>query len=73
MNSTRLLVSAVAGAALGLLAGFTVFSVGHPISVPLTMWLTNPNLGRPADAVLWTLLGAVVVAGLTYALTRNSN
>lgn len=64
-----LLVAVIAGAVVGLFAGYTVFNSSTRIPITLTMWIE----WRSLDAVLWPAAGAFIAGAFVYARRLMSN
>ena len=72
MKSMVAIVAAVVGAIIGLCFGF--ITTRRMDIVQFGDWLVYPVLGGgPLNALIWAVMGAVVLAGLAYVsgLTRR--
>jgi hypothetical protein len=70
MYLRRLVASAVIGAVLGLAIGYVAYKATGGL-FDFSGWITQFGFGRPLDALLWALGGAIVGAAAAYL--RNLN
>jgi len=63
----KVLVAAAIGAVVAVTTGYAIHAISsRQYAFGFTTWITF----RPEDAALWAIVGAAVVAGLTYILKR---
>ena len=69
----RHVLFAIIGVIGGIVVGYALYAFSGTTYSPrfgFVTWLTDPNIGRPIDALIWVVLGAVAGTAVSFIPRR---